>query len=70
MATIEADQIEAEARSLLRETIERSAWYPSLSKDERRKLIEQDVERHWYIMAPEAARHLVDRLADAARQGG
>jgi hypothetical protein len=63
MAIIETDQIEAEARSLLRETIERSAWYPSLSESERRQRIAQDVEQHWYVMAPEAAKRLVDRLA-------
>lgn len=63
MAISDADQMEMEARALLRETIERSGWYPTLSPEERRKRIEKDVDQHWYVMAPEATRRLTNRLA-------
>jgi hypothetical protein len=48
------DQIEAMARAILRETIERSGWYPALRDEERRQLIDRDVERHWPLMVDEA----------------
>jgi hypothetical protein len=48
------EEITALARALLRETIERSGWYPSLYGEERRKRIEKDVELHWHLMIPEA----------------
>jgi hypothetical protein len=48
------EEITALARALLRETIERSGWYPSLRGEERRKRIEKDVEVHWHLMMPEA----------------
>jgi hypothetical protein len=48
------EEITALARALLRETIERSGWYPTLRDEERRKLIEKDVELHWHLMMPEA----------------
>jgi hypothetical protein len=62
MATIGPDQVEAEARVLLKEAIERSGWYPILSGAERDKRIEQDVEHYWHLMAEEAARRLLDRF--------
>jgi hypothetical protein len=48
------EEIAALARALLRETIERSGWYPALQGEERRKRIEKDVEQHWHLMVPEA----------------
>jgi hypothetical protein len=48
------EEITALARALLRETIERSGWYPALQGEERRKRIEKDVELHWHLMMPEA----------------
>jgi hypothetical protein len=62
MASIGPDQVEAEARALLKEAIERSGWYPILSGAERDKRIEQDVESYWHLMAQEAARRLLDRF--------
>lgn len=58
MATLRDDDIEAEARALLRETIERSGWYQSLPKAEREKRIEQDVEQHWRLMVPDVMKRL------------
>jgi hypothetical protein len=39
---------------MIRETIERSGWYPSLPRKFRQERIEQDVERNWHLMIPEA----------------
>jgi hypothetical protein len=58
VATLRDDDIEAEARALLRETIERSGWYQSLPKAEREKRIEADVDRHWSLMVPDAMKRL------------
>ncbi|WP_262028310.1 hypothetical protein [Microvirga sp. Mcv34] len=67
MASIGPDQVEAEARALLKEAIERSGWYPILSDAERDKRIEQDVERYWHMMTQEAARRLLDRFEACSR---
>lgn len=58
MATTGEDEIEATARALLRATIERSGWYPSLRRIEREKRIAQDVDLHWHLMLPEARKRL------------
>ncbi|KLK93068.1 hypothetical protein AA309_10875 [Microvirga vignae] len=67
MASIGPDQVGREARALLKEAIERSGWYPILSRAERDKRIEQDVERYWHVMAQEAARRLLDRFEACSR---
>ena len=51
-------EIEARARAMLRETIERSGWYPAMRGPERKQLIERDVERHWHLMMAEARKCL------------
>jgi hypothetical protein len=58
MAMTPDDEIEAEARALLRETIQRSRWYSSLSEERRRQLIDGDVDRHWPVMVPDARKRL------------
>jgi hypothetical protein len=55
------EDIEAEARAILRETIERSGWYPELRGEDRRRRIEQDVEQHWHLMRAEAVKRLEQR---------
>jgi hypothetical protein len=55
------EEIEAEARALLRETIQRSHWYSSLPEERRRELIEQDVDRHWPVMIQDARKRLEQR---------
>jgi hypothetical protein len=57
------DDIEAEARSMIRKRIQDTGWYPRASKEERQRLIEQDVELHWHLLLHEAARQLVDKEA-------
>jgi hypothetical protein len=58
MAMTPDDEIEAEARTLLRETIERAGWYPSLRRIERDKRIEQDVDLYWHLMVPDVRKRL------------
>ncbi len=62
MATISNDQVEALARQLLWEQIDRSAWFAGLSEEERTAAIEADVEQWWHLRAGEAARILVERF--------
>jgi hypothetical protein len=64
MATTRDEEIEAEARALLREAIERSGWYPSLRRIEREKRIAQDVDLHWHLMVAEARKRLDTRERD------
>jgi hypothetical protein len=58
MASIQEQQIEAEARAMMRATIEKSGWYPSLRGAARALRIEQDVDLHWHLMVPEAQKRL------------
>jgi hypothetical protein len=60
MPEITPAEIEAEARTLLRERIRRMPWHQGLSPDERARRIEEDVERYWPTLVEEAARRLVD----------
>jgi hypothetical protein len=62
MPTIETEDIEAEARILLREKIERMPWHRGLPTDERERRIAKDVETYWPTVVEEAARRLVDRF--------
>jgi hypothetical protein len=52
------DEIEALARAMLRETIERSGWYPLLQGEFRQERIKQDVELHWHLMINDARKRL------------
>jgi hypothetical protein len=55
------EEIEAEARALLRETIQRSGWYPNLHGVKRDERIEQDVDLHWRLMWDDAVKRLEQR---------
>ena len=57
--TLDDPEVEALARELLRETIERSGWYPDVRPQARAERIEQDVEQMWRMMA-EAARERLE----------
>jgi hypothetical protein len=61
MTSISNQDIEAEARALLRKRIQESTWYPWMKKDERQKRIEEDVDRYWYIKVSEASQRLSDQ---------
>jgi hypothetical protein len=60
---IQHGDVEAEARAMVRDMIERAGWYPSLTKAAREHLIEQDIDRHWHLMAPNAQKRLEQRSA-------
>jgi len=64
-----ADNVEKEARRLLRARIERLPWYPRLSPSEREAAIKADVDRYWRIMQPEALQPLqASHVTTAAKQ--
>lgn len=63
MASIGNDDVELEARSMLRDLIKRTAWFHhGMTEEQRQKAIEQDVDQHWPLLARDAARCLIDRL--------
>jgi hypothetical protein len=61
MAKIRDEEIEAEARAMLREAIQRSRWYPHLPEEERNRRIERDVEENWPLMLADARKRLEQR---------
>ncbi len=62
MPSISNDEVEALARQLLWEQIDRSAWFSGMSEEKRTAAIEADVEQWWHLRAEEAARILVNRF--------
>ena len=66
MMTAPADRVEAEARRLLQERIERLPWYPRMKPHEREAAIKADVDRYWRIMQSEAVQALHERHRTAA----
>ena len=69
MPTISNDEVEVDARALLREQLMRSPWFrEGLSDDERQKRIGLEVDAWWHLKVGEAARRLIDRAVyrDAA----
>ncbi len=54
-------RIEMEARRILRAKIKRMPWYAGLPPEERKRLIEPDVGRWWFLEVKEAARRLRER---------
>ncbi len=64
MVTINNEQVEALARQLLWEQIERSAWFrEGLSEAERQKRIRLEVDAWWHLKVEEAAQQLADGAA-------
>jgi hypothetical protein len=71
LATIRNDDVEIEARIMLRDMIEHTAWFhPRMTREERQDTIEQDVDRHWPLLAVDAAKRLVDRVAQDVHARG
>ena len=64
MSDAPADEVEAEARRLLRDLISRLPWYPGMSATERAKRIEEEVDRWWQVKIEEAG----DRLTEHERR--
>ncbi len=64
MATIKNEDIEHEARAMLRERIERTPWFQKgMTKKQRRAAIEQEVDRVWHLYIFDAVQRLVERAA-------
>ena len=62
MATNNDNDIEAEARWLLREQLTRSAWFRNgMTQQERRKRIELEVDAWWHLKAEEVAKQHIER---------
>jgi hypothetical protein len=61
MSDPDQQHIEAEARRILRETIQRMPWHQNLPHEERRRRIETDVDTWWYLKIEEATRRLKER---------
>ncbi len=67
MATVTNDQVEALARWLLWEQINRSAWFAGMTVEERAAAIAADVEAWWHLRAGEAAQILLDTIEDPGK---
>ena len=64
MATIRNDDIELEARAMLRERIERTPWFQhGMTRKQRQAAIDREVDRTWHLFIFDAAQRLVDRVA-------
>ncbi len=56
------EQVEAEARALLRERIERTPWFQhGTTPEQRQAAIDHELDRWWHLMIDEAVRRLVER---------
>ncbi|WOH53780.1 hypothetical protein [Bradyrhizobium sp. sBnM-33] len=62
MAIINNKEVEAEVRRLLREQVERSDWFRhGMTRRQRRKHIDREVDAWWHLKLSEAAQRLVER---------
>ncbi len=64
MPTISNEDIELEARTMLRERIERTPWFQNgMTRKQRQAAIEREVDRTWHLFIFDAAQRLADRVA-------
>jgi hypothetical protein len=64
LATLSDEEVEIEARAMLRERIERTPWFQhGMTSKQRQTAIEQEVDRTWHLFIFDAAQRLVDRVA-------
>ncbi len=64
MPTISNEDIELEARTMLRERIERTPWFHNgMTRKQRQAAIEREVDRTWHLFIFDAAQRLADRVA-------
>jgi hypothetical protein len=62
--TISNEDIELEARTMLRERIERTPWFQNgMTRKQRQAAIEREVDRTWHLFIFDAAQRLADRVA-------
>ena len=64
MATVSDEEVEVEARTMLRERIERTPWFQNgMTGKQRQAAIEREVDRTWHLFIFDAAQRLIDRVA-------
>ena len=64
MATVRNEDIELEARTMLRERIERTPWFQHrITKKQRQAAIEREVDRICHLFIFDAAQRLINRAA-------
>jgi hypothetical protein len=64
LATVRNEDIEHEARTMLRERIERTPWFQNgMTRKQRQAAIEREVDRTWHLFIFDAAQRLIDRAA-------
>jgi hypothetical protein len=64
LPTISNDEVEAQARAILREQIDRSPWFrEGLTDAERQERIQREVDAWWHLKVEEAAHRLIGRAA-------
>jgi hypothetical protein len=64
LVTISNNQVEALARQLLWEQIDRSPWFrEELTDAERQSRIQREVDAWWHLKVEEAAHRLLDHAA-------
>lgn len=64
LAIVRNEDIEHEARTMLRERIERTPWFQNgMTKKQRQAAIEREVDRTWHLFICDAAQRLIDRVA-------
>ena len=69
MAILSDEEVEIEARTMLRERIERTPWFQhGMTRKQRQAAIEREVDRTWRLFLFDAAQRLVDR-ASQEQQG-
>jgi hypothetical protein len=69
LAILSDEEVEIEARAMLRERIERTPWFQhGMTRKQRQAAIEREVDRTWHLFLFDAAQRLVDR-ASQEQQG-
>jgi hypothetical protein len=64
LATVRNEDIEHEARAMLRERIERTPWFQhGMTRKQRQAAIKREVDRTWHLFVHDAAQRLIDRVA-------
>ncbi len=62
MPAIRNEDIEIEARAMLRERIERTPWFQNgMTRKQRQVAIEREVDRTWHLFIFDAVQRLIDR---------
>jgi len=63
LATISDEDVEIEARAMLREKIEQTPWFQrGMTRAQRQSTIDGEVDRLWHLFVHDAAQRLVDRM--------